>query len=225
MWTACGARLPGARPHLCQRLPAVEDEGGIAAQRASPRRGPADDKVEPSAIVGWHSRCGRSQQPRAGAGEGVVPVLVHLLSPAAPQPGLGLQPFGRRGRADRKWRRNASCMACGERVSAGSLGIPTWRVDPAHPQCQPSRGSLHARLGESDESGVDPELVSMPKREPIANDFSAPCIVHRNINKRTLSATRAAKGGWGAPINLPGADGMPVPPGTVWHRSLGPLGT
>ena len=77
----------------------------------------------------------------------------------------------------------------------------------------------------ADESGVDPELVSMPKREPIANDFSAPCIVHRNINKRTLSATRAAKGGWGAPINLPGADGMPVPPGTVWHRSLGPLGT
>eukprot|EP00439_Symbiodinium_sp_Y106_P038075 s5160_g4.t1 len=65
----------------------------------------------------------------------------------------------------------------------------------------------------ADESGVDPELVSMPKREPMANDFSAPCIVHRNINKRTLSATRAAKGGWGAPINLPGADGMPVLPG------------
>ena len=39
-------------------------------------------------------------------------------STCCPQPGLGPQRFGLSGRGKRKRRRNASCMACGAKVSA-----------------------------------------------------------------------------------------------------------
>ena len=137
-------------------------KGRVAAQGSSHRRCAVDDQVKTAPVV-WRNAgssggaepllrdhlaiCPNgfarnshprpfddlgspSQEPSARAGQGMVAEDVD----EPPHPGEGPHRFKRRGSGRRRRRRNASCMACGDSVVAGSAGMA---VNQA-PACGPA---------------------------------------------------------------------------------------
>ena len=121
------AGTPGAVVRTSMHEPLLRDDlpsdpTGSRATRTQPAR--RFSLGEPTTPCGGRRGCGpRTRRPAAHR---------------CPQPGLGLQWFGLRGRGKRK-RRNASCMACGARVSAGSLGTAHTRVPRLVSVARPER--------------------------------------------------------------------------------------